>query len=714
MTDATAARPLDGFRPDIEGLRGIAVLLVVLFHAGLAGVIGGFIGVDVFFVISGFLITGLLVRERERTAGIDLARFYARRIRRLMPAALVALLVTLLAAMLLVAPLDRADIAADGAAAALSVANVRFALAAGDYFASVGTPSPFLHFWSLGVEEQFYLVWPALLIVAAWRGSTRRIAFALALVFVASFIANVVLTDQSVNWAFYSLPARAWQLALGGLLAVGATRVARLPVWFLAIVGWSGLAAVIAAALIFDPSLAYPGIPALLPTLGAGALLASAMSRLGPGRLLAIAPLRFVGRISYSLYLWHWPILVLAPFVLGPDLNVATEITLVALAIVVATLSWALVETPFRNGIVLSGLRPRRTLAFGLTSLLVVAVLSADIAAAADADLRSAAGVAGAEDPSATATDGTWADVTPAPLPTPQVTFASGGATPSPSLEPSPTPRPSGPIALPADVRPALSDARADRERLWQDHCIAIEPTTVPRDCVYGQTDSPFTVALVGDSHASQWFPAVERLALHEGWRVITFVKVSCPFVDMPIIDLFLKREYHECATWNAAVLDRLAASPPDLTLVSFSRYVVNAVHPGDDSVSRKAAAAARMMARVPGRVVLLADTLDGYRDVPSCLSAHLRDVRACAIDHALAYRLALGAIEKVVAATTDVPVIDLNPDICPVWPCPVVRDGMILYRDEVHLTATFAGSLAPVLLSDIAAILGQQTMLGR
>ncbi|MDP9292939.1 MAG: acyltransferase, partial [Actinomycetota bacterium] len=208
------------FRPDIEGLRGLAVLLVVVFHAGL-GLSGGFIGVDVFFVISGFLITGLLLREREQTGRIDFIAFYARRIRRLLPAALAVILITLPIAFVLFAPLDRVQMIWDGAASALSVGNIRFALAEGDYFANLAAPSPFLHFWSLGVEEQFYLIWPALLLLAATARHIRRGAWlALFNVFLASLTAAAVLTTIAPNWAFYSLPTRAFELAAGGLLAV--------------------------------------------------------------------------------------------------------------------------------------------------------------------------------------------------------------------------------------------------------------------------------------------------------------------------------------------------------------------------------------------------------------------------------------------------------------------------------------------------------------
>ena len=270
-----------GFRPDIEGLRGLAVLLVVIFHAGLP-LPGGFIGVDVFFVISGFLITGLLLREREQTGRIDLLAFYARRVRRLLPAALVVLLVTLPVAYALFAPLDRGQMVWDGAAAALSVGNIRFALAEGDYFANLAAPSPFLHFWSLAVEEQFYLVWPALLLLAAvaWRRRPRRAVWiALFDVFLASLVAAVLLTDSAPNWAFYSLPTRAFELAAGGLLALAAPTIAQAAARNSRAVGWLGAAAVVVAAFTFDAGMAFPGAIALVPTLGAVAIIAAGRAR---------------------------------------------------------------------------------------------------------------------------------------------------------------------------------------------------------------------------------------------------------------------------------------------------------------------------------------------------------------------------------------------------------------------------------------------------
>ena len=231
------------YRPDLEGLRGVAILLVLLCHVRIPGAEAGFVGVDVFFVLSGFLITGLLVDEHERTGRIGLGAFYARRARRILPAAVLVLATTLLAARFVVSPLDLRRIADDGLAASLSLANMRFALDATDYFGPVDA-SPMLHFWSLAVEEQFYLLWPILLLTVARNEPPRLAMAALATAVLAgSFILCSALTDTSSAWAYFSLPTRAWQLAAGGLLALGSPLLGRLPHAVAAAVGWLGAAA---------------------------------------------------------------------------------------------------------------------------------------------------------------------------------------------------------------------------------------------------------------------------------------------------------------------------------------------------------------------------------------------------------------------------------------------------------------------------------------
>ncbi len=253
--------------------------------------------------------------------------------------------------------------------------------------------------------------------------------------------------------------------------------------------------------------------------------------------------------------------------------------------------------------------------------------------------------------------------------------------------------------ALPATVQPALAAARRDEERLRADRCLAFESATKPPNCVYGIKDGAFTVALVGDSHAAAWFPALERLAKHEGWRLVTFVKVSCPFIDLRVRNAALKREYRECADFNAATLARLQTVRPDLTLVSISRIAIRPVDSRDDTVAAKGAAIGRMLARLPGRTAIIVDTPDAGRDIPACLLAHQDDVAACAIPRAAAFRDSLGDVESVAAKAGGGGRIDLTARICVGGEaCPAVVNDMIVYRDADHMTATFSRSLAPAL----------------
>lgn len=711
MDDTVRTEPREGFRPDIEGLRGIAVLLVILFHGGLVAMPGGFIGVDVFFVISGFLITGLLIRERERTSGIRLRAFYARRVRRLLPAGMVVLTATLLASFAILAPLDRPGAALDAAATALSIGNIRFALAAGDYFANVAQPTPFLHFWSLAVEEQFYLIWPALVLIATRGQLPRRGAgVALGLVLVASLVASLVVTNLAPSWAFYSLPTRAWQLALGGLIAIAATPLTRIPRPVAAGLGWMGLVTLVVASVMLDGSLPYPGVLALVPTLAAAALVTAGMTSRGPGFLLATPPLRFLGRISYSLYLWHWPLFVLPAVVLEAEPSYALRLALAGTAIVAAWLSWRFIEEPFRTGFPTLSRYPGRTVLAGGMAIVLVVASSGGLALAAE----RANDTAGSGD-SILAADQTLPSASSDPLalwtpgPTVQV---SGGPSAAPTGSPSPAPPTTPPpapvvyVRLPDSLRLSLPSARVDEERLRGDGCLAFEGATVPRTCVYGDPKGTFTVALVGDSHAAQWFPALERIAEARHWRVLTFVKVACPFLDLRISNVALKREYTECEAYREATIAALGALKADLTLISSSRFAIHPVFSRDASTARQGAALARFIDRLPGEVAVIVDTPDPGRDVPACLSSHVRDVRDCAVSHDTAYAGRLGAIEEVATIATGAGLIDLTSRVCRADPCPVAVDGMIVFRDTRHMTATFARSLAPDLDRSIGMLL--------
>ena len=742
----------DHFRPDIEGLRGLAVLLVVVFHAAPNLLGGGFIGVDVFFVISGFLITGLLYRELGRTGRISFSRFYVRRIRRLFPAAALAIAATFLLSALVLSPLALPRVAGDGVAAALSLANIRFALASGDYFNAIVVPSPFLHYWSLSVEEQFYLVWPALLFLVFRVGRARLVTLIIVAVMVFSLALAVAMTENGANWAFYSLPTRAWQLAVGGLLAIAAIgRFRSVAVsGGLALVGWVGIGAVLLAGFFFDDLLAYPGYWALLPTLGTVAVIAGGDRAGGPGLILSTAPFRFLGRISYALYLWHWPLLVLPAIAYGAELAWPARVALVALAVSIATLSTLLVEEPIRRASMPGSGRPliwpaARPL-LGLALAVVVGVVATNwVTDQAIAESRR--GETGATDAGASSRgkpgkvegdalfesfdkpdraaeiEAGASPVAPNPRPTrprhevrtapslrPTPTATprpqrTAKPTPKPTPKPKPdrdgpkrTPRPTPVTRLPANVKPTIWDAADDIEALKRNGCLHREELTWPRNCSFGDPRSGFTVALVGDSHASHWFPALQRVANERGWRLETYVKVSCPFTDILVRNLELKRKYKECLAFNENVVSQLRTTKPNLVVTALSRWQ-HPVDPDDDSPWAQGEGMARMLSRVPGKKVVIADVPYPGQDVPDCLAKNLKDIRPCAVSSSNRTSGGSPARERQAARSSGGVLLDFGDLICGgAQRCPVVRNDMIIFRDHHHLTATFARSLAPAL----------------
>jgi peptidoglycan/LPS O-acetylase OafA/YrhL len=719
----------DGFRPDIEGLRGVAVSLVVLFHAGLLSqastqLTGGFIGVDLFFVVSGFLITGLLIRERERTGRISFARFYARRVRRILPAAAVVLLITIPLSNQLVTLVDRPSVMQDGASSALSIANIRFAMTT-DYFNPVNY-SPFLHFWSLGVEEQFYFVWPALMALVAWKAPRLGAAAALSLVVVVSFAAGLAVSESSTSTAFYLLPTRAWQLAAGGLLAVASGSTDRLPAAIrsatgmaLAFAGWAALAALLTGAVMIDSmTTAYPGTAALVPTIAGVLLIASGTQPAGPGMLLRLTPIRFLGKISYSLYLWHWPLLILGGiWLVGPlgILEPGQAIALALLAIPVSTISWYFVEEPFRRGKIPLP-RPSRLVAVGVAVMLAVALIGASFDYGAQSAL---ADLGGREpDPTATATATLRATPSPTPVVAPVTLAPSQTPTPvpamTPALTPSPSPADTGSYAVTSAIRPALGKAATDYEQPWHDNCLGWKGTTTPNTsskCVYGDPAGTYTVAFVGDSHASALFPGVNEVAKAHGWKLIPYLKIDCSFLDFADLVYFGPPmvPYPECMTWNSNVVNKLRKSPPDLVVISMSRWVFTA-NTAEETVSSESQALIRMIGKIPttSKVVIIQDPpLPTSEKVPDCLSTYLNDYRRCSYTRKVGFGSGMGLREQAVASATGAGLVVLTDQVCPgTGNCPVVINNVIVWRDEHHLTATFSATLGPAIDQQLVQIL--------
>jgi peptidoglycan/LPS O-acetylase OafA/YrhL len=714
MSGVSPEEPSRGseFRPELEGLRAVAIGLVLLYHANIPRWDGGYVGVDVFFVLSGFLITGLIVRELRATGRVDLPQFYARRARRLLPAAAVALVGTLVLSVLFLPPLRVADVAGDAAAASLYVSNLRFALQATDYLASDLAPSPLLHFWSLGVEEQFYLFWPALLLgvsTLGWRLRRRvgsdaapGIVLAVVVVIALSFLVSLVLTSVNQPWAFFTLPARAWELGLGALLALGASRLAGLPV----VVGGSlvaaGLGLVTLSGLILKVSTPFPGTAALLPTVGAALVIAGGAAGAGslPVRLLTLAPMRFLGRISYSLYLWHWPILVLPAAAIDPDLPLAARLALVAVSIIVAAASQHWVEDPIRHGRIV-GRKVGRTLALAGVTSLVVALLAVGAGTAAETSLPP--GVTHqADDPNVLPPD-------PFAVVSPPASGAPGSAAPGSAALP---PTAGGPVLR--GMVPSLGAARNDVAIIYDNGCHLDQRSIDPKTCVFGDTSSPTTVVLFGDSHAAQWFPTFDRLANVERWRLVTLTKSACSPAVVTVWNVTFNRAYTECDAWREKVFELISSTRPALvvmamsrayTLVDGSSTVTSGKRP--DLWDAGIAASLRRLSGSADRVALIGDTPRSKFDPPVCLSKHLDDVLACTTPSRRSFDVKRTAADQELAAAAGVTFVDPTAWVCPTEPCPVVIGNYLVFRDSHHMTTPFATALARRMLAALPPPLG-------
>ncbi len=665
------------FRPDIEGLRAIAIGAVLLYHAGVPHAEGGFIGVDVFFVISGFLITGLLVREWNASARIDLVVFYARRFRRLLPAALLAIVVTTLGSWLVLSELRFPGVAGDAAAAALYVSNIRFAGNAIDYLGSEVAPSPLLHFWSLSVEEQFYLFWPLLMLVSLKLLGTARIWLLVAAIVAGSLALALIWTDIAAPWAFFSLPTRAWQLGVGGLIAVG---VLRLPQRTPGVVAegfvWLGLGIIVAGVFAIGADTPYPGTAALIPVVGTAlVIMGGTRAATRPSRLLSTAFPRWVGRISYSLYLWHWPLLVLVPIALGVD-SLALNLGLVLVATAIAWVSTDLIEGPIRHGRLLP-MRPSRS---------VIGAVGASVLVAAGT--LAAGGLA--QGPATGPGDG-------------RIIMGSGELPPAVL---------SGPV--PNDLTPPLSGAYYDVPDGYDDDCHLEFGEVDPPACVYGSPAAETTVMLLGDSHAQQWLPALQRLALDRDWRLHAITKAGCPLIEATVWNAPLKRSYRECDEWRARALDLIDEEQPDLVLVS-SADMYELVDEQDQRLTEGTEDAwDRALAEYLGklgdraRVIVLADTPRVGYDPADCLatSAGIED---CDSDRARMTDPGYIEREARSAAAAGVDIISATDWLCTDADCPLVRGSMLVYRDRHHLTATFAARLSERLGAAIDAVTGDR-----
>nr|WP_052960474.1 acyltransferase family protein [Mycobacterium sp. EPa45] len=695
------------FRADIEGLRAVAVLAVVLFHASVPGISGGFVGVDVFFVISGFLITGLLWREVSSTGSVRLSSFYGARARRLLPASATVGVVTMVASAILLPPLQARPAITDGIASALYVSNYQFVLRGVDYFAMHVTASPFLHYWSLGVEEQFYLVWAPMLLGAMWLirlarrarrrpdapASKRPFIVLLALIAVVSFAMSFLASYILPAAAFYSLPTRAWQLATGGLVALTALGWQRLSPRVAAITGWTGLGLIALACVWLTPATLYPGTAALLPTLGAALVIGAgcATPNHGGGRLLGVPPMRAIGRISYSWYLWHWPVLVLVPILLGHSLNLAERIIAALLSAGLAWLTLRYLENPLRFAprIRASGWR---SLALGAGATLIAVCVGVGL-------LRVLPTPVGHGAPAKPL------NFTPAPVAAGSPIDAYDTAVRQMFVQVQAAVAASADIeSVPSNLAPALSEAFAEKKALSFNGCLREPFESGQPECALGNTSSPTTVALVGDSHAAMWTPAFDEVATQRQWRLELLAKGACPLLDLPIGNPLsrLAEHFEHCGQWRAQIVSRLEAERPHLIVLSLWRgYGTDEALSGyrayDDAWLAAFTRLVQRLRATGAQVLVLGPIPDPQFVVPVCLSGYLDDVPACTPARSDAVHESGIAAEAAATQAGGGQYVDTTDLFCTAQRCPVIVGNTLVYVDENHMTLEYSRALAPV-----------------
>lgn len=673
-----------GLRRDIEGLRAVAVALVVVYHLWPQALPGGFVGVDVFLVVSGFLITTHLLEHPPRRPG-DLAAFWGRRIRRLLPASFLVLLVTLALSWLFAPVTQWGETARQILASTFYVENWALAASSVDYLAADTAPSPVQHFWSLGVEEQFYLGWPILVLALAWvarrasRGAGDRsrawITAGLAIVVVASFAWSLHLTAADPARAYFETPVRVWELGAGALLAGFAPAVSRSlrdRVGLRSLLAWSGVATIVVGAFLIDGSTPFPGTAALVPVLGTVAVIAAhADSPRSPTRAFALRPVQYLGSISYSVYLWHWPLIVLFPYVVGHERNLLESGAVVGLTLVLAALTKRYVEDRLRGSRPL-GVPLWRTYVFMAVGMAVLTLAVTGVRADLDRVTR-----ASAERLTAAVAD-------------PGACFGAA-ALANDGCEPHGT-----------ELLLEPASAAADKPDPYQDDCWVLGDFTDQKVCTYGSTaPGASEVALIGNSHAGHWLPALQEIAEAENLRITTYLVSECFTVPVEI-EFGSAERNAACMAWNERVLRETSDGRFDLLVVSnrTARPLAGVAAQDQADAAEQAHRASLERWREGGTpVVVIRDTpyATEIKNVPDCIAEHLDDLAACDGDRD---REQPDPLARAAASFPDdeVALVDLTDLICADETCYSTVGGVIVYFDSGHLTGTFARSLAPYL----------------
>lgn len=673
-------------RPEIQALRAIAVLTVVVYHVWPEAMPGGYVGVDVFFAISGFLITAHLLREVQRTGTLSLWQFWARRARRLLPASLLTLFACAVATIAIVPQLYWQQFLTEIGTSTAYVQNWQLASDAVDYLGAENRASPVQHFWSLSAEEQFYVVWPLLILVAAWT-ARRRLAAAVVLLTVTGLSLWYSISETAANpaAAYFITPTRAWEFGAGGLLALVGAR-ATLPDPLRALLSWAGLAAVVYAAVAYSTATAFPGWAAAIPVAGALAVIHAGMpaARWSPSALLALRPAQFLGDISYSVYLWHWPLLVLAPFAVADLSPTQTRIAVPILTVLLAWATKVLVEDPVRRSAWLSA-QPRMTFACSAAATAVLAVVllggtSHVQAQIHEAERQSLALVSAAPD-----------------------CFGAAARDPNENCE-NP--------ALRTEVVPLPVAARSEENA----PCPNFRKEAGVSVCEFGAepAQAQKTVALLGDSHASHWRAPLDAVARSRGWHGLSVTRTSCVF--SAATKLTPEPTKSQCLRWVRAVPEFFRAHPEIDTvfIVALTGGRVN-VPKGRTMFEAKMNGVRKAWRTLPDSVkhiVVIRDTPRITQSTIDCIDDAIEAGKPAGTTCAVPREEALEEDPAIVAARREhsprVQAVDLNPILCSPRLCFPVIGGALVYKDLHHFTVVFARTLAPPLSRKIEGLMGE------
>jgi peptidoglycan/LPS O-acetylase OafA/YrhL len=673
-------------RPEIQALRAAAVVLVVAYHLWPSVLPGGFVGVDVFFTISGLLITSLLLREAEHMGTVSLPAFWARRARRILPAALVTVVFCAAATLAFVPVTYWGQFFAEMRASTAYVQNWHLASAAVDYMASSDGQSPVQHFWSLSVEEQFYIVWPALILLAT--GLTRRrplrvrrgaIAIAMATLTGLSLGYSVLDTAADPAAAYFVTPTRAWEFGAGGLLALAPTPLRPAHAWR-SLLSWIGIAAVVLAALTYSSATRFPGCAALLPVLGALAVMRAGTptTRWSPTPLLKLAPVQALGDTSYSVYLWHWPLIVLAPFVIHAGAT-RTRIAVLMFTILAAWLSKTLIEDPARRAAFLMRCPARWTLVPAAACTALVIAVTALGSSYVDAQVRKDA------------------------LLTRQTLAGHPSCFGAAAIDPE---HPCENPGLAFTVVPTPLQATKQRNS----PCDVIQTLDRVRVCAFGASpaDSAGTIALVGDSHASHWRAALQVVADAKRWRGLSITHTGCPFSKaIAVLDEPAKSQ---CIAWNREVPAWFDGHPEVHTVFVVEHSGGKVIVPrGQTMFEAQVAGYRSVWNALPASVrhiVVIHDTPRVHADTFACIerviAKHQRPARRCTVARAQATQRDPAVVAAARMRSTRVQSIDMTSFFCDTRRCYPVIGGALVYKNIDHLTDVYAASVGPFLLRRI------------